>query len=436
MCVGWKIQYEIFDIQGQAQCKVCILLDAEEVCLLLRQSLRNSNGRWSLTFPVSISKDLSIIIVLRTVFKFDLGTIKDPVPYRSIVVPLQTSNWSPTQPYFTYAFSYDWLISFDSKYIVYQSFDRGLNPDPQRIRIFRITTQTDFGIHDVCTVHLPGVDPAYLVLCVLHPQRPFLIFAANEAIWGAYLERGGEVIKLIDTERGRFARSGFVEEIGGGPEGIGFSACRFFFTVQYPFEWPRIYPLRLPEHLHGGAVETSVPEVAIGDAFNNRKWKTMICAHEPDDPSALSIAKIPKIMSAESMVVGQQKSLSDGRDSILLSHMPMPQSIDLIVQSGNSGATTLSLAKFPNQIDISHTKSTVLWPSNQSGSLQVILTQPPKMSYSSDEINASPFLPAVLSRDPQSIAPPRSFRNAARYINPRLQLEKVKTITLLRELGV
>jgi hypothetical protein len=172
-------------------------------------------------------------------------------------------------------------------------------------------------------------------------------------------------------------------------------------------------PFQLPDHLGGITAGTSIAEVAIGNVFNDRKRKMSLCADEPHDSSAQQISKIPKVIRTESIVVSHQNSLAGGRQSIMLSHVPAPQSIDLIVHKGDSSAAVLSLARFPKEIDISHTKSTVLWPSNHNSSLQVIITDPPKLSYNSDEINASLLLPAVVSRDPRSIAPPRDTRSIA-----------------------
>jgi hypothetical protein len=190
ICIGWKAKYEIFDLRGRLQSSASVILHSSEVTLLLKQSLRKSRKNWSLTFPMSISKDLSTIIVLRTVLHFDLGSMKTPMPYCSAVVPLKTSNWSPTQPFFTFNFSYDWLISFDSTYIVYHSFDRSYNADSRPIRVFRISTHPDLVIRDVSTIHPLGANPAEVVLCALHPHRPILIFTAETAIWRACLEGG------------------------------------------------------------------------------------------------------------------------------------------------------------------------------------------------------------------------------------------------------
>jgi hypothetical protein len=177
--------------------------------------------------------------------------------------------------------------------------------------------------------------------------------------------------------------------------------------MQYSNEWPRIYPLQLPDHLSGITMGTSTAEVAMGTVINNRKRRLSLCANEPHGSSIQQLSKIPKVIQTESVVVSHQNSMAGNRQSIMLSHMPAPQSIDLIMQREDASAQALSLGRFPKHIDISRTKSTVLWPSSQNNSLQVIITEPSKSSYYSDEINASPYLPAVLNRDPRSIAPPR-----------------------------
>jgi hypothetical protein len=189
MCIGWKAQYDVFDISGRLQSSTSVLLQPSEISLLLKQSLRQSYA-WSLTFPMSISRDLSTIIVLRTILRFDLRSMKTPMPYCCAVVPLETSNWSPTQPFFTLTFSYRWLISFDSSYIVYNSFDRSYNPNPQSLRVFKISAQPDFLVRPISTICPVGVDSGEFVLCALHPQRPILIFATTTAICRTSLDGG------------------------------------------------------------------------------------------------------------------------------------------------------------------------------------------------------------------------------------------------------
>jgi hypothetical protein len=80
-CQGWIARYEIHQIGNETTSKLvwCIALDQNEVFLQLRQSLRLSAlGFWKLAFPLSISKDLTVLTVLRKVFIFEISIAREP----------------------------------------------------------------------------------------------------------------------------------------------------------------------------------------------------------------------------------------------------------------------------------------------------------------------------------------------------------------------
>lgn len=160
-----------------------------EICLLLRQSLRSSCLKhWTMSFPMLISKDLSAAIVLRTVFDFELEAKTKTIAYRSALISLQSSNWSQSQDFFGYTYSYDWLISSDSRFIVYNSLDRSPYSDSEPLAIFRITRGINLEIE--CVRRVTGLKANHFdyTFCALHPWGSQFICTSAGSVWLTDLE--------------------------------------------------------------------------------------------------------------------------------------------------------------------------------------------------------------------------------------------------------
>jgi hypothetical protein len=188
---------------------------------------------------------------------------------------------------------------------------------------------------------------------------------------------------------------------------IGFSACGNYFTITYKgTQWPQIYPF-----CASGSAVTGVPQVTLTDEHGNRsihKRKAEEDSIEDSICSTMQIAKMPKAIHSESIVLGGRTgSITPG--TIQLSHEMMPRSLQLVAYGQGSTVRTVSLARVPDTIDLEHTTTTFFLPSDSNGSLRIILNAAPKPSYDSDQVHTSPHLPVVLDRDPRSLAPPRDI---------------------------
>ena len=100
LCDGWVAKYEVWSLdQGLHRLvDVTLPIKGDEVNLLLRQSLRGDAEGWKSSFPLTISDDLRSIIVLRTLYVFDLATASTPAKMQSVVIELDfveglRSNW-------------------------------------------------------------------------------------------------------------------------------------------------------------------------------------------------------------------------------------------------------------------------------------------------------------------------------------------------------
>jgi len=189
---------------------------------------------------------------------------------------------------------------------------------------------------------------------------------------------------------------------------IGFSACGNYFTVTSTWaRFPAIYPLHRPDY-SDHVLRLPNSQAPITCEENN----TILRKRQHEDESAafdicstMQVAKMPKIVHTRSTILVSGADSSIER-AMTLSHSAAPQSIDLAVKGENSIDRTLSLFRVPGDIDLKHAESTVMWPSEENGKIQIILNAATKRSYDSYEIHTSPCLPAVLSRDPRSLAHP------------------------------
>ena len=90
LCDGWVAKYEVWTL-NQELCRlvdVTLPLTRKEVNLLLRQSFRGDGEGWKSSFPLAISDDLHSVIVLRTLYFFDLATGSTPAKMQSAFIEL------------------------------------------------------------------------------------------------------------------------------------------------------------------------------------------------------------------------------------------------------------------------------------------------------------------------------------------------------------
>ncbi|KAL1622617.1 hypothetical protein SLS56_008664 [Neofusicoccum ribis] len=130
---GWLALYEVHSIKDVPQKTLShmISLPSEEISLQLQFSLRLSVLRhWKLKFPLAISSDLSIISVLRTIIKFNRKhpqkreevEVLSTVPWRDHWERLR-SFWRPEQPVVDFSYTYEWLFSPGSTFVVFRDCD-------------------------------------------------------------------------------------------------------------------------------------------------------------------------------------------------------------------------------------------------------------------------------------------------------------------------
>ncbi|KAL2064194.1 hypothetical protein VTL71DRAFT_4688 [Oculimacula yallundae] len=401
---GWTASYEIFSLDNQVipQRSAQIPLSGSEIAILLRQSLRRSVlHHHRLAFPMIISNDLSSIIMLRTLFRFDGDRLGNNMDYNSQVFTLSSPNWmtpSLSVPPLEFTYSYEWLLSADCRFAVFQGPDRSLAKRHEPIVLFRITNKADSGIQlrevkslrifaDCFSIHIP---------LAIHPEESRLIFVTSKTVWVTDLEIESEPMKVID-----------LTSIMGEIKCIGFSACGDYFTITYHgVKWPEVYPYQRtqnPKQLASSAlpIRTSIQDLSS----KKRSSDQLDASTESTLCTAMRTAKMPKLVNTSSLIMSHPTG-NKIQTQIQVSHEIRPQSIQLATQAQDLTTRTLSIARVPQSVDLRYTNTTVLWPGAQQGSMQIILNAAAKPSYDSDENHISPYLPAVLTRNLNSLAAP------------------------------
>jgi hypothetical protein len=193
------VRYEIFAIKDHAipQASAEFPLDEGEVQLLMRQSLQRSPlMHWRLKFPMAIASDLATVIILRTVFVFKLQDIdKDLCPkYSFALVPLadlDEFSWSNNRPLFQFSYCYEWVISSDTRHLIYRGLNRGPGGKTagSLLAIYSLLSrETGLEVSLIKCAEL--ADDEGVWQCVPHPLRSEVIFAFRKAIWLCDFRKG------------------------------------------------------------------------------------------------------------------------------------------------------------------------------------------------------------------------------------------------------
>lgn len=196
LSTGWTAQYEVYRIgeDDTREYAIDIPLSKEEIATQVRQSLRRSPlGVWKLNFPMAISADLTVLVILRSVIvlKIDRSGCEIHRVRASPPLVLQIDyrdsaafNWSDRRPFFALPYLYSTAVSCDNKFLIFKDHDMGFKEANNRsIALFRL--ELGFGSHEARPVsHFEyreaegGGD-----LWVLHHYRPRLIFIAFRAVY-------------------------------------------------------------------------------------------------------------------------------------------------------------------------------------------------------------------------------------------------------------
>lgn len=92
-CHGWIFTYEIWNVESKKRLALIqVPLDMEEVWLQMRQSLHEfDRGEFRTAFPTAISHDLRSLVVLRTVYVFELENYSSAPRMKQALIPMTQS---------------------------------------------------------------------------------------------------------------------------------------------------------------------------------------------------------------------------------------------------------------------------------------------------------------------------------------------------------
>ena len=158
-CSDWIAEYETFNIDDRAgsRNKLSLGIESSEVLTLLKQSLKPSPlGFWKCSFPMHISCDLTIFIILRTVVLTDFEDANDshiscstaqlPTDYH----PRLIRSWSNSRELYDMTYTYEVALSANNQFLVFADRDFSEIQDTSLAAIFSIRL-------DAKVVHVEGI---------------------------------------------------------------------------------------------------------------------------------------------------------------------------------------------------------------------------------------------------------------------------------------
>ncbi|KAL9121120.1 MAG: hypothetical protein Q9187_002326 [Circinaria calcarea] len=210
VCSGWVVRYEIWTVEGEP-CRLqdlYIPLDKSEVWMQVRQSTRQQiSGSWRMQFPITISNNVSLFAVLRTIFivRRDEGEVSTELAYAYAVLPLGFHeklqyNWSDNKMGFgpvkhmgqsalhqigTHSiYEYSLKFALSGEYLIFR--------DAFIIAVFKVqTTHNRFNV--VLYRHIISKNDGFLLgvgKFAMHPYLPVVVFGTPYAVTLWKLEPG------------------------------------------------------------------------------------------------------------------------------------------------------------------------------------------------------------------------------------------------------
>lgn len=390
LCDGWVAKYEVWTL-NQEICRlvdVTLPLKREEVNLLLRQSFRGDGEGWKSSFPLAISDDLRSVIVLRTLYFFDLATASTPAKMQSTVIeldfagtlrpkwredaqafdmeqtdiqamPLALKYMHTTWYYYTFTFSPcgDFLAfsdyqhnSFGQQHLaIYQVYRKGALS-------VRLINWADFSVNK--SLGLTIVKSVLHV--VFHPTYDIVVFERKGTI---------NLWNFQDDFRDRTRTQnedydGYVVEFSDRGNYVLFNKQGLPTTV-----WP-------------------VPPQLLSRAQQSPKGKNRCLITQP-----LSAGRVNADTSALQLHDGrvlQSSQLIAGQDNQILASTSVTakESVAISFQRhGSSPATqVIKIITLPQQYEASNIVPTIKMPENGNTSIRVILDRVSRSDYSMEDI--------------------------------------------------
>ena len=185
-CEDWIAEYKIMSLESEPETftQIEFILDPHEIELIIRQSYRFNECN----FPLSISDDLKVFTVLRSVYRVVDGN--PACDQLSALLPLSTSpnyeSWWLNPGFLdNFRYHYSLRICHNSTYLAFMDSDAFSFPLRFSLAIFRLETSFRHTkpVRLASTGNLDDGDPQTHLSChfaienlVFHPTEPRVLF--------------------------------------------------------------------------------------------------------------------------------------------------------------------------------------------------------------------------------------------------------------------
>jgi hypothetical protein len=181
---GWVAEYETFDIEDKAKSRRAVLIDIDqmEISTLLEQSLKCSPlGFWRCAFPMHISHDLSIFIMLRTVVvTISNDANHDTLSYITQHIPTDyhsrlSRRWSKLRLLSDMSYTYETALSANNQFLLLADKDFNELEDVSVVAVFQMRLSiTEISLEGIA-ITMAKFSPS-IQNCSFHPFEAMLVF--------------------------------------------------------------------------------------------------------------------------------------------------------------------------------------------------------------------------------------------------------------------
>ena len=394
LCDGWVAKYEVLTLNQE----VCRLLDLtlplkrEEVNLLLRQSFRGDAEGWKSSFPLAISDDLRCVIILRTLYFFDLATASTPAKMQSALIELDFAEtlrpkWREDAQAFdmektdiqamplalkylhTTWYYYTFTFSPRGDFLAFSDYQHG-SFGQQHLAIYQVHRKgalsvklinwTDFSVNKENSY-------CWLVSSVLgvafHPTYDIVVFEREGTInlWNFQDDFRDRTITQNQDYKGYL---------------IEFSDCGNYVLFSKQGLPTTVWPV--PPKLFSGAQLSPkggmIPQPSSTEGVNLVAWGNA-------NKSALQLHD-GQVLQSSQLIPGQDNRI------LASTSVTAKDSIDISFQRhGSSPATqVIKIITLPQQYEASSIAPTIKMPENGNQSIRIILDRISRSDYSMEDI--------------------------------------------------
>jgi hypothetical protein len=442
-CAGWIARHEVWNIDETQPHKFQehrLLLDVEEVeyqvsNFIKRLRLQTFHHKWVLPFPTSISGDLTVVVVLRTVYLVPRESEEMPgrthistEPINSVIIPIQLSDPDKTgkspgpkfpgsstprtvltganSTHLGVSCSYNFRISKNNRFILFEGA-KGLTVNPQAkpaitsLSVFELDLSSSIAkCSPVAQFGRIGEHQSSFNFCTFHPELPLILchsrsFTSETGImlWSFTSRSTQELCNQgISSEP-----TGFADVISTvlrsrkGMESLHFSACGTQVVVKFVGDhFPEVHSV----------VSDPVYQWALTQATSPGDCQSLTENHNQSGP--IKKPKLELERRAASLGLGTFLVGESGASQMVFSNKKSHREVQVVRQTVDGREEIQPVLSLPNWSHLDTMRVEVHGPTSRNDKINIVLHKAAQPWYSlSDPVDEN--LPALVQKDPRAL---------------------------------